>query len=179
MTRTALRPESDRLVHPIPASKILLASAAGALLFAVAPVGASTGHATRAVVISTMSTKKLGTFLVSGQTVYQLNKSDCTSAKCLKIWPPLLLPKGVTKATAGPGVSAGKLGTTKAANGALQVTYAGKPLFWFFQDRAPGQVKGNNVKDEWGTWTVLTTVKSKSSGGNTTTTSPSSGGVSF
>ena len=158
-------------------SRTLLAGAAGALLLAVAPVGASTSHAAKAVTISTMSTKKLGTFLVSGFTVYQVNKSDCTSAKCLKIWPPLLLPKGATKATAGSGVSAAKLGTVRTASGALQVTYAGKALFWFFKDTAPGQVRGSNIKDQWGTWTVYATVKPKSSG--TTTTSPSSGGVSF
>ena len=164
-------------------SRTLLAGAAGALLLAVAPVGASTSHATKALTLSTLSTKKLGTFLVSGFTVYQLNKSDCTSAKCLKIWPPLLLPKGATKATAGTGVNAAKLGTVRTANGALQVTYAGKALFWFFKDIAPGQVRGHNIKDQWGTWTVYTTVKPQSSGttthpgGATTTTQPKSSGT--
>jgi predicted lipoprotein with Yx(FWY)xxD motif len=178
MSTTSLH---ERLTRPPrlsrAASRTLLAGAAGALLFAIAPVGASTSHAAKAVVVSTTSTKKLGTFLVSGLTVYTLNKSDCTSAKCLKAWPPLLLPKGATKATAGPGVDAAKLGTVKATGGGLQVTYAGKALFWFFKDKAPGQVKGNNTKDQWGTWNIAVTVKPKS--GGTTTTSPSSGGVSF
>ena len=156
-----------------------MAGAAGALLFAVGPVAASTSHATKGVTVSTASTKKLGTYLVSGRTLYQLNKTDCTSAKCLKAWPPLLLPKGVTRATAGSGVNAAKLGTTKTATGALQVTYGGKALFWFYKDTALGQVNGNNVKDQWGTWTLYTTVKPQSSGGVPTTTSPSSGGVSF
>ena len=178
MSTTSLRQRLAQVRRGQAASRTLLAGAAGALLFAIAPVGASTSHAAKAVVVSTTSTKKLGTFLVSGLTLYQLNKSDCTSAMCLKVWPPLLLPKGVTKATAGPGVNAAKLATVKAKNGGLQVTYAAKPLFWFFKDKAPGQVNGNNVKDQWGTWTVVTTMKPKSSGA-TTTTSPSSGGVSF
>jgi predicted lipoprotein with Yx(FWY)xxD motif len=155
-------------------SRTLIVGVAAAVLFAVGPVGASTGHAK----VTTASTKKLGTFLVSGMTLYQLNKSDCTTGLCLKVWPPLLLPKGVTKATAGPGVNAAKLGTLKLANGSRQVTYGGKALYFFVKDAAPGQVIGNNVKDQWGTWTVYTTVKPSASG-STTTTSPSSGGVSF
>ena len=169
MSTTSLRQRLAQVRRGQAASRTLLAGAAGALLFAIAPVGASTSHAAKAVVVSTTSTKKLGTFLVSGLTLYQLNKSDCTSAMCLKVWPPLLLPKGVTKATAGPGVNAAKLATVKAKNGGLQVTYAAKPLFWFFKDKAPGQVNGNNVKDQWGTWTVVTTMKPKSSGATTTT----------
>jgi predicted lipoprotein with Yx(FWY)xxD motif len=177
MSTTPLRRGSTRPIRRSKAASLIAAGAAGALLFAIGPVAASTSHATKGVTISTTSTKKLGTYLVSGLTLYQLNKTDCTSAKCLKAWPPLLLPKGVTKATAGPGVNAAKLGTLRTATGALQVTYGGKALFWFIKDTAPGQVTGNNVKDQWGLWTIYTTVKPKSSG--TTTTSPSSGGVSF
>jgi predicted lipoprotein with Yx(FWY)xxD motif len=176
MSTTPLRRGSTRPIRRSKAASLIAAGAAGALLFAIGPVAASTSHATKGVTISTTSTKKLGTYLVSGLTLYQLNKTDCTSAKCLKAWPPLLLPKGVTKATAGPGVNAAKLGTLRTATGALQVTYGGKALFWFIKDTAPGQVTGNNVKDQWGLWTIYTTVKPKSSG--TTTTSPSSGGVS-
>jgi predicted lipoprotein with Yx(FWY)xxD motif len=175
---TALRHQgSARPVRRGKAVSVILAGAAGALLFVIGPVAASTSHATKGLTISTTSTKKLGTYLVSGLTLYQLNKTDCTSSKCLKAWPPLLLPEGLSKATAGPGVSAAKLGTVKTATGALQVTYGGKALFWFYKDTARGQVTGNNVKDQWGLWTLYTTVKPKSSG--TTTTSPSSGGVSF
>ena len=91
-------------------------------------------------------------------------------AACHKIWPAVLLPKGVTKATAGTGVSASKLGTVKGAGGALQVTYSGKALYWFSEDKAAGQVNGN-VNDTWGTWSDVVTVKP--------TTSPSTGGVAF
>jgi predicted lipoprotein with Yx(FWY)xxD motif len=178
MSTTSLRQGSARPVRRTKAmSRTLMAAAAGALLFAIGPVAASTSHATKGLTISTTSTKKLGTYLVSGLTLYQLNKTDCTSSKCLKVWPPLLLPEGLSKATAGPGVKPSKLGTVKTATGALQVTYGGKALFWFYKDTARGQVTGNNVKDQWGLWTLYTTVKPKSSG--TTTTSPSSGGVSF
>jgi predicted lipoprotein with Yx(FWY)xxD motif len=158
-------------------SKVLLLGAVGVLLFAISPVGASTHHVSKSVVITTASSKKFGTYLVSGLTLYQLNKSDCSSAKCRMVWPPLLLPKGVTKATAGHGVNAAKLGTTKLADGELQVTYGGKALYWFYKDTAPGQVNGANATDQWGKWTLDVTVKPNASGSTTTTTSPKSGGT--
>lgn len=91
----------------------------------------------------------------------------------------MLLPKGVTKAKAGTGVSATKLGTVKRAGGLLQVTYSGKELYFFFKDTAAGQVKGVGT-DTWGKWSVVV-LKQPSSGssGTTTTTSPSGGGGGF
>jgi len=146
---------------------------------AVGTAGAQTAHNTKSVVISTSSSAKLGTYLVSGgRTLYILNKKAC-SGQCLKYWPPVELSSG--SASAGVGVSASKLGKVKDAAGKWQVTYAGKPLFWFYHDVAAGQVKGNNVKDTWGVWTIVVTVKPASTGKPpvTTTTSPGTGGVSF
>jgi predicted lipoprotein with Yx(FWY)xxD motif len=143
-------------------------------------VARASSNATKSLVISTAKNTKYGTILVSGKTLYTLTPSHiaCT-ASCLKIWPEVLLPKGVKKATAGNGVSASKLGTLKRADGALQVTYSGKALYFFFEDTAAGQVKGVG-KDTWGTWSVVVTKKpSSSSGGTTTTTSPSGGGGGF
>jgi predicted lipoprotein with Yx(FWY)xxD motif len=104
------------------------------------------------VVISTSQSATDGTILVSRTTLYTLKPSQtaCT-AECLKVWPAVLLPKGVTAATAGPGVTASKLGTVAGAGGALQVTYSGQALYWFVGDTAPGQANGN-VTDMWGTW---------------------------
>jgi predicted lipoprotein with Yx(FWY)xxD motif len=138
--------------------------------------GASTIHpatsAAKSVVISTLKTKKYGTILVDGKTLYTLKpgKTGCATT-CHKYWPQVLLPKGVTKATAGAGVSSAKLGTVMVTGGALQVTYAGMALYWFAGDKAPGQVNGN-VTDPWGKWSDVATVKPA-------TTPPSTGGVSF
>lgn len=150
------------------------------------------GAATK-VVVSTTKNQKLGTILVSGKTLYTLkpSKTACSTA-CLKVWPALMLPKGVNKATAGKGVSASKLGTVKRSDGALQVTYDGKPLYFFVADRSAGQVHGN-LTDTWGKWSVFVTAKpaqSSSSSGTTPTTGTTSttgsggstagtGGVSF
>jgi len=157
----------------------LIFGALTALVFAPDTARAATSHANKGVVVSTMKISKFGTLLVSGTTVYTLKASatPCT-AKCLKTWPEVLLPKGATSASAGSGVSASKLGTIKRAGG-LQVTYAGQALYWFFKDTAPGQVKGI-VSDIWGKWSVVVTKKaSGSSGGATTTTSPGGGGIGF
>jgi predicted lipoprotein with Yx(FWY)xxD motif len=127
---------------------------------------ASPGHRVRSVVVSATKDAQLGTILVSGKTLYTLKPSTtpCT-AQCLKTWPELLLPKGVKKAKAGAGASASKLGTVKRAHGALQVTYAGKALYFFTGDTSAGQVNGN-VTDAWGTWSdVVTAVTSNPSAG--------------
>jgi predicted lipoprotein with Yx(FWY)xxD motif len=167
----------------VPRSKVAAAGIAVGVLLAtlggVAVSGAALNHAASGTVVSTLKTTSYGTILVSGKTVYTLkaSKTACT-AKCLKTWPQLLLAKGTTKATAGPGVSAAKLGTLKVAGGRLQVTFAGQALYWFYLDRAAGQVKGNTT-DTWGKWSVVVTVKPSGGSPTTTTTAPGGGGVGF
>ena len=155
-----------------------LLGVAGAVL-APGIAGASTDHTAKSVVISTVKNSKLGTLLVSGKTLYTLkaSKTAC-STSCLKVWPELVLPKGMTKATAGSGVSASKLGTISRSGGVLQVTYGGKPLYFFVGDKSSGAVNGD-LTDTWGTWSDVVTVKPATSGQATTTTSAGTGGVAF
>jgi predicted lipoprotein with Yx(FWY)xxD motif len=147
---------------------------------AVSAAGASTNAVTK-VVVSTAKSAKFGKVLVSGKTLYTLKASTtpCTAA-CLKVWPALVLPKGVTKATAGSGVTASKLGTISKPGGIRQVTYGGKALYSFVGDTGAGQVNGN-VSDEWGKWSAVVTVKAKTtgSGSGSTPTTAGSGGSSF
>jgi predicted lipoprotein with Yx(FWY)xxD motif len=149
-------------------------------LSAVALVPATAGAATdprTATEIATVKNAKLGTILVSdGSTVYALKsgKAACTT-KCLKVWTPVELPEGVTTPTAGAGVDESKLGTAAAADGAVQVTYSGKPLYWSVKDKSAGQVKGN-ITDKWGKWATVATVKAKSGGGDP---NAGTGGTSF
>jgi predicted lipoprotein with Yx(FWY)xxD motif len=141
--------------------------------------GASSAHATKGVVVSTVKNSKFGTLLVSGKTLYTLKASKTACAtSCLKIWPELVLPKGVTKATAGSGVSASKLGTITRAGGVRQVTSGGKALYFFSEDKTSGADNGN-VNDTWGTWSDVVTVKLASGSPTTTTTIGGTGGVSF
>jgi predicted lipoprotein with Yx(FWY)xxD motif len=150
---------------------------AGGLATTLGVSSASASHShSKSLVISTMKSAKYGTVLIDGRTVYTLqpNHVKCATA-CLKIWSAVVLPKGVTRATAGPGVDAAKLGTTKGPGGALQVTYGGKALYFFFKDKSPGQVTGN-VTDTWGKWSDIVTVKPTGKKPTTTTTAPGGGG---
>lgn len=152
----------------------------GATVLIVGRAGATTAHAAN-VSVSTTKNSRFGTILVSnGRTLYTLkaSKTACSTA-CLAVWPELVLPKGVTKASAGTGVSAAKLGTVKRPGGKLQVTYGGRALYWFSGDTKSGQVNGD-VTDTWGKWSAVVTVapstssSSGSSGNNTGT-----GGIAF
>ena len=164
--------------------KVRLAQVVATLLVICGLTSAAAGAvgASATSVVSTRKTAQFGTILVSGKTVYTLKPSKVAcGAQCLKSWPPVLLPKGVTKPRASAGVNAARLGVVKGAGGTLQVTYGGKRLYYFFKDSAPGQVNGN-LTDEWGKWSVVVTAKpahpSNKSGGSPTT-SAGSGGVSF
>ena len=91
-----------------------------------------------------------GTLLVASSnqmTVYTFDKdvagsgaSTCTGG-CLTNWPALTVATGDTP-TGGSGVT-GTLGTiVRTDNGAIQVTYNGLPLYFFINDKAPGDTLG-------------------------------------
>jgi len=170
---------------------------AGALALAVLPACgavASAHHNTNprvehkvvGVVISTVKKASLGTILVGQKkTVYTLKptKVSCT-AVCHRVWPEVTLPKGVLHASAGAGVNASRLGIIARAGGVRQVTYEDKALYWFSGDSSVGQANGNGAKDQWGTWSVLLTVKpiTRSVATTTTTSHPTttiSGGYGY
>jgi predicted lipoprotein with Yx(FWY)xxD motif len=79
-------------------------------------------------------------------------KSRCYG-ECARQWPPLVLPRGVSRPTAGRGVRAALLGLTRRANGTRQVTYNGWPLYLYQGDHQPGQATGQ--ADDMGLWYVL------------------------
>jgi predicted lipoprotein with Yx(FWY)xxD motif len=160
------------------AAAVLVAASLATTAGVTAASGAEHSHV-KSVVISTFKNSKLGTILVDGRTLYTLkpNSTACTAA-CHRVWIPVLLPKGVKKATAGSGVSAAKLGTVKVSGGALQVTYGGRALYWFFLDKSLGQVKGN-ITDTWGKWLDVVLVKPAGKPTTTTTVSGGGGGVGF
>jgi len=87
---------------------------------------------------------KLGLILVNSKrhTLYMFakdkGKSSC-SGSCAKFWPPALQ---VGRPTAGPGVKASLLGTTRRSNGSLQLTYNKHPLYSFVLDKTAGQTNG-------------------------------------
>jgi predicted lipoprotein with Yx(FWY)xxD motif len=70
---------------------------------------------------------------------------------CAEAWPPVYTDG---EPVAGKGVRAALLGTVKRRDGRLQVTYAGKPLY-FYAHEGPGQVLCHNVNLNGGFWWVV------------------------
>jgi predicted lipoprotein with Yx(FWY)xxD motif len=108
--------------------------------------------------IAVATNAKLGQILVdeSGMTVYLFvadtgTASTCYTA-CATIWPPVLTT-GAPQA--GTGVTASLLGTTTRTDGKVEVTYAGHPLYYFIQDKAAGDAKGQAINGFGGLWWVL------------------------
>jgi predicted lipoprotein with Yx(FWY)xxD motif len=84
-----------------------------------------------------------------GLTLYWYAKdtpmtSACTGS-CATAWPPVT---GMPEAAMGVRL-VGKFGTIKRANGVLQATYKGHPLYTYAGDSAPGQIKGNGLGGVW------------------------------
>jgi predicted lipoprotein with Yx(FWY)xxD motif len=113
--------------------------------------------AKRARIVAKPSDFGRALFDANGQVVYVFenddeNRSACTSADCVKAWPPVLTREAPT---AGPGIDADLLGTIRRADGRLQVTYNGRPLY-FYEHEAPGEIKCHNVDLHGGLWWVVT-----------------------
>ena len=126
------------------------APAASAPAAPAAYAAASAPAAAGGPVVMTATVGTVGTLVVAssnGMTVYTFDKdvadsgtSACTGG-CIAKWPALTVPAGSTP-TGASGVT-GKLGTiTRADDGTLQVTYNGKPLYFFAGDKASGDSNG-------------------------------------
>jgi len=103
-------------------------------------------------------------YALSGETAHHLK---CTTALCLKFWPPLTVASAKTVLRAGAGVH-GKLGTLKRPGGLLQVTLRGLPLYRFLGDASAGAASGQLVASFGGVWHAVAAV----SGVVTTTPKP-------
>ena len=95
-------------------------------------------------------------FDANGQVVYVFerdgdNRSACISAECVEAWPPVLTRE---EPTAGEGVDARLLGTIRRDDGRLQVTYNGRPLY-FYEHEGPGEIKCHDVDLHGGLWWVV------------------------
>jgi predicted lipoprotein with Yx(FWY)xxD motif len=109
----------------------------------------------------------LGKILVDsqGRTVYLFEKdsgpkSTCSGA-CASEWPPVTTSG---KPTAGDGLSASMLGTTKRSDGTTQVTYNDHPLYRFEGDQQPGDTSGQGLDFFGAKWFVLSTAGDKVEG---------------
>jgi len=128
----------------------------------------------------------LGSVLTNAQgfTVYWFAKDTATnsacSGACAAAWPPVI---GMPRAASGFKLT-GKLGEIKRADGSMQATYDGHPLYLFAGDSKPGQVNGNAIDGFGALWyaikigasTTASTTGSGNSGSSGMSGSGSSGG---
>lgn len=79
--------------------------------------------------------------------------STCYGA-CAKQWPPLLT-NGRKNLYVGAGASERSLGTTKRKGGAIQVAYAGHPVYSYVGDTRRWHAKGEGVRAFGGVFHAL------------------------
>jgi predicted lipoprotein with Yx(FWY)xxD motif len=97
-----------------------------------------------------VANSRLGDILVDGEgrTLYAFTKDQgdqsVCSGECATNWPAL-----TGTATAGTGAQASLLSTAAQASGTDQVTYDGRPLYYFAGDAKPGDTNGQGVGKVW------------------------------
>src|SRR3954467_9620622 len=101
---------------------------------------------------------RFGTILVDGRghTLYAVTKdgrgpSQCYGS-CAQAWPP---PHPSAKPTAIGGARASYLDTTRRRGGRRQVTYRGRPLYFYIGEKQAGQILCQDVFEFGGFWRIL------------------------
>jgi predicted lipoprotein with Yx(FWY)xxD motif len=140
------------------AALLALALLAGCGSSTSKPSGTSTTASSSSAATVKTASSGVGTTLVdgSGRTIYLFQKdtgpkSTCSGA-CLQNWPAVTTHG---KPQAGSGVTASMLGTSTRSDGAVQVTYAGHPLYLYAGDSAVGDMNGQSVDAFGARWYVL------------------------
>jgi predicted lipoprotein with Yx(FWY)xxD motif len=159
MTRSTLMLNKDRHTALPRAAAIAIAAALAVTLL----LPSAGGAAARGPVVSTATTG-LGRILVDahGHALYLFEKdkngkSACAGA-CATAWPPLIAT-GKPRATAG--ASASRLGTTKRADGRLQVTYNRHPLYTFVKDTKKHETNGEGLTAFGAKWYAVSAAGTK------------------
>ena len=153
--RTRLRILLALPAAAVAATALVACSSAGA-----SPTPSSSGGGSSSPAAAAASTVKTTTIAGAtvltnskGLTLYSFAPDTSTTSKCngtcAQNWPPVTGP--VTAA----GVT-GTFGTIKRADGSVQATFDGHPLYTFVGDTAPGQAKGNGLNAAGGLWHEVT-----------------------
>ncbi len=131
---------------------LVTASVLALLAFAVSAPASGTARST-----VTIRSSQYGPVLFDGsnRALYAFTRdprgrSTCYEA-CAAAWPPYLV-RGAP--AAGRGTSRSLLGTTRRRDGTRQLTYAGRPLYYYAADPV-GQVLCQNIREFGGLWLVV------------------------
>jgi predicted lipoprotein with Yx(FWY)xxD motif len=116
-------------------------------------------------ILTANSTAQLGTVVVDGQgfTLYRFDKdsakpptSNC-SGDCAQKWPPVLATPGAPLTV--EGVEQEAVGTINRADGTIQLTLNGWPVYRYSGDPQPGATTGQGIGG--GEWAAVTPVGEK------------------
>jgi predicted lipoprotein with Yx(FWY)xxD motif len=127
----------------------------GLALLALAPAAMSRESAAPTLTVKSSS---FGRVLFDGRgfVLYAFTRdkdgrSACYGA-CAKAWPVYYAK---TTLRAGTGIKRSLLGTTKRRDGRRQITFAGRPLYYYVGDTKAGQIRCQNVVEFGGTWLIV------------------------
>jgi predicted lipoprotein with Yx(FWY)xxD motif len=149
-------------MRPVPiriCSLIVVGLVSSLALITVAPTPAAAGSGG----VNTVATVKAGDsaygrilFDGKGFALYAFTRdgrggSRCAGS-CAAAWPPLLVRGPIRP---GAGLAAKLFGVTRRADGRMQVTFGGRPLYYYVGERRPGQVLCQNVSEFGGLWLVV------------------------
>ena len=152
-------PAAPTAVPPMATTAPTMAPAAAAPTATTASAPAPAAAATPSTpAVLTLAKTSLGTILAdgAGRVLYIYTKdttnpsvSNCYDA-CAQRWP-VFFANGQTQAK--DGIQANLIGTTQRKDGTTQVTYNGWPLYYWQNDKNPGDTGGQAVGDVW--WVVM------------------------
>jgi len=134
--------------------RTLIALAAVLTVLALAP-GTNAGNSRGKIVVHSSSYGRIlfdgRGFVLYAFTHDRHGHSSCSGA-CAKAWPPYLVAR---RPRAGTGAKASLVGVVRRANGRLQATYAGRPVYYYVGDRKPRQILCQGVLEFGGFWRVV------------------------
>jgi len=108
-------------------------------------------HAEETVSIRIMTKEILGEFLADGRgmSIYSYARDEKDASNCIEgcavNWPPFY----GESVSASEGLQAKSIGTITRTDGQKQTTYMGKPLYYFKNDKYPGDTFGHGIGDVW------------------------------
>lgn len=106
------------------------------------------------LLLGTDATSTAGTYLIgfNAMAVYTFaNDADGVSncaGQCATNWPPYIVPNASVLDRTQSGVD-GTVGSITRADGGIQVTYNGKPLYFYKGDTKDGDINGQGVGGVW------------------------------
>ena len=129
------------------------------LVLVAATFAAGVGASAGARATLTVRSSNYGSILFDGKgrALYAFTRdrrggaSRCYGA-CARAWPVYFAG---SRLVAGKGVKRSLIGTTKRRDGRRQITYNGRPLYYYVGDKSAGQVSCQNVAEFGGTWLVM------------------------